>query len=284
MSFTGRTSATIYEEIVNEIQNMPALSALQPDIDSQQTLLDDLTNESKVATWRLWAWVQAYTTFIMEGNMETFTNTVNDIKNDATVSSLAWYVDKAESFQYGDTLTISGANYAIGYQSVDETKQIIEQAAAVEIEGKLILKIKREDTDILSTDELNAFNSYINKIKIAGTRLQVWNYQADEMKLYMNIVYDPQTSLADVTSDVESAINDYIVNIPFNSIFIVSELIDEIQAVDGVKDPQFISGYGKQWNGTYSEFEHTYTALSGYAEIDSATPLSGTLTFEQKVN
>ena len=49
----ARQISEIYNELVLEKQNFTQLNALQPNIDSSQTLLNDLNTSSKVAVWRL---------------------------------------------------------------------------------------------------------------------------------------------------------------------------------------------------------------------------------------
>ena len=55
----ARTLNEIYAEIINEKQNYTELNALQPNINSLQTLLAELQTTSKVGIWRLWAYITA---------------------------------------------------------------------------------------------------------------------------------------------------------------------------------------------------------------------------------
>ena len=64
--FLARTILEIYDSIIAEKQNMASLNALQPSIDSSQDLLNDLTSSSKVAVWRLWAFITAVAINVFE--------------------------------------------------------------------------------------------------------------------------------------------------------------------------------------------------------------------------
>tara|TARA_R110000751_G_scaffold214362_2_gene317863 strand:+ start:530 stop:835 length:306 start_codon:yes stop_codon:yes gene_type:complete len=60
------TISEIYDSIITEKQTMTSLNDLQPNIDSSQDLLTDLTSSSKVAVWRLWAFITAVAINVFE--------------------------------------------------------------------------------------------------------------------------------------------------------------------------------------------------------------------------
>ncbi len=62
----ARTVKEIYNEMVLEKQSMSTLNGLHPGIDNAQTLLTDLTTQSKVTIWRLLFFVTAVGIWIHE--------------------------------------------------------------------------------------------------------------------------------------------------------------------------------------------------------------------------
>lgn len=280
MAFTPRSISEIYDEMINEKNTKTYLTDLQPAIDDHQTFLDDLTSTSKVAIWRSMIWLVAFSIYLFEQVMLVHQNEVDAAIADSFVGSVEWYVAQAKLFQYGYSLIIN-SNYSVTYETIDTDAQICEFAAAEESAGTLVLKVRRKDTDIFSTDELNAFTEYMSKVKFAGTQIQIRNDYSDKLKLYMEIIYDPQYDLTTLKSNVETAINNYIENIEFNNKFYVNTLIDRIQSVDGVIDPQmnFSSSQVKTNTGSYSALTYIYKPFAGYLEIDSSFPLSTTITY-----
>mgnify|MGYP001235222826 CR=1 FL=1 len=279
MAFTGRTIGEIYNVMINEKLTKSYLSTLQPSIDNHQTFLNDLASSSKVAIWRCFIWLVAFQTYIFEQIMVNYRNEIDELIDNSYVGSIKWYIAKAKEFQYGDSLVI-GDNYNIGYTTIDTDKQICEFAAGEEISGTFYLKVRRKDTDIFSIPEMEAFTEYINQIKFAGTRIEIRNLEPNLAKIYIEIIYNPEYILDDIKTNVYNAINNYIENIEFNSTFYVNKLIDSLQSIEGVIDPQFNWTNSKIYGDSgYQSFTYSYKPTSGYMRIDTDFPLTTTITF-----
>lgn len=280
MAFRPRTISEIYNSMMNEKTTKSTLTSLQPNLDTHQTFLSDLTSTSKVAIWRCFVWLMAFNTYLFEQIMDAYRREVDEVIANSHVGSIQWYVAKAKEFQQGYTLTLND-NYSIVYDTVDEDAQIIEFASGEEREGTFYLKVRRKDTDLLSESELTEFQSYINKIKFAGTRIVIVNEYSDKIKIYMDIVYDPLYDLTVLKTNVEDAINNYVQNIAFNSTFYVNSLVDAIQKVDGVIDPQVKwANSGVRTNtSNYIALPYIYRPVAGYLTVDTSYPLSTTLTY-----
>lgn len=280
MAFTGRTIAEIYNTMITEKLLKSTLTTLQPSIDNHQTFLNDLASSTKVAIWRCFIWLVAFSTYLFEQIMVEYRNEIDLQIANSYVGSIQWYVSKVKEFQYGDSLVLND-NYSIGYTTIDTTKQICEFASGEESAGIFYLKVRRLDTDIFSVPELAAFTNYISQIRFAGTRIEIRNEQPNLAKLYFNIYYNPEYDLDDLKTAVYAAINDYIENIEFNSTFYVNKLIDAIQQVEGVVDPQLNwgSSYIKDSTGTYQPITYSNKPYSGYLRIDTNFPLTTTVTF-----
>jgi len=285
---TIRTITSIYEAMITEKINMPTIKnkLLNEDgsssLSTEQDLLDSLKTNSKVAIWKMFMYVIAVSIWALENLWALFKEEVELIKEGASVAGFLWWTDKAKEWQYGDDLVINADNYSIEYAVIDTTKRLVEHAAAVEIDGKLVLKVRRISTDILSLEELISFETYVSKLKFAGTRAKVWNLASDELKLYYEIFYDPIIPVATVRTDVETAIDTYISNIEFDSELVITNLTDGIQLVEGVRAVEYISGAGKPANDVYSDIDTYYLARAGYCNIDAAYPLSSTITYTAK--
>jgi hypothetical protein len=174
MAYTPRTLNEIYNAIVTEKQTFTSLSGLTTDITSQQELLTELESNSKVSIYNLWMYITSVSIWTLEQIMSLFIAEVDEIVSSAIIGTPAWYIQKSKEFQYNSgTLIINPITYAVEYDTLDTASQIVEHAAAIEVGGNLVLKIRRLSTDILSATELASFKSFINKVKFAGTRIIV---------------------------------------------------------------------------------------------------------------
>lgn len=293
MIFTKRTIDDIFQSLKTEKETFASLTGLTTTVTDKADLLAAINSDSKVAIWRLIEYIESTGIWAMEENMEIFINDVELEKLTASVSTRLWYKEQMLAFQYGDILQIDPLTYRPYYTTIDTSKQIIGSCSAQETGGKLILKIRGRDTDILNASQLNALYSYVASIKAAGIRIQVRNSVADSLKLYLTIVYDPQRPISNIQTDVELVINTYIKNIEFDSTFKTNSLIDKLQSISGVLDAQWTTTdvdptKNGLWvlnhpNSSYSQFIWSTMSYSGYYEIDGSFPLNSTITYQTTI-
>ena len=286
MSFTARTVDEIFQQLITYKNTIPELTGLTSSVSDEQSLLDELQSDSNTARWILELYVHAYNTWVLENLMEKQVTELEDIRDASFSGTKAWYESIAQKFQYGDTVTVDeSTGYVPEYTLEDENKQIIAQVSSDEISGKLFLKIRGKDTDLLTTDQLNAFNTYIDSIKFVGTQIGIINLSADKLKVYGTVRYDGQVDLTVLQANVQEVIDNYILNISFNSYFIRSELIDVVKAIDGVTDFEINTLQArKDTVSTFTDIVHRYQALAGYLRIDDNHSLSNTLNYTIEQN
>jgi len=285
----ARTIDAIFQEIITEKINQATLKdkLLNEDgtssLSTEQDLLDSLKTTSKVAIWKLWAYITSVVIWAHENLWDLFKVEIETIKESAFVASLLWWTEKCKVWQFGYSLTIDSDDYSVGYDTIDDTVQYIEHAAAIESGGKVILKVRRETSDILSAEELESFESYVFQLKFAGTRVIIWNFESDKLKLYYDVYYDPIVGLTTIQANVETIIDDYLDNIEFNSEVDITQLTDNIQTVEGVKAITFTSGEGRaDYASTFTNIDNYYSSIAGYCSIDPLSPLSTTLNYIAK--
>lgn len=242
----ARTIQEILDEIITEKETFSSLDELVPNPDSSQTFLDDLTSSSKVAIWRLLFFVVAVAIFIHESLFDTFKADVETRALEIIPATTRFYVIEALKFQLGDELVfVDGTfRFADSTSAAALAKQIVKQASARDINEVVTLKIAKDDGSgglaKLSTTEKTAFEAYLNKIKIAGTKTIVISDDPDLLKVAYTIEFDPLvmksdgTLIEDGTSPVQEAIDAYIEGLPFDSVFRVQDLTDAIQLARGV--------------------------------------------------
>lgn len=277
--FTIRTIDQIFQELLLEKQTLTSLNGLVDGGITDENSLISALNTSKVAEWILQLYNMAVQIHLTEIRTNSAIEDIDTIFEQKRVATDKWYIEESLKFQYGDSLTIDPATYQVEYEVIDETKQIIASVTVLDVANKLFLKVRRKNTNILSALEKTAYETFLQNLKIAGTQIVVQNFPGDELTLTLEIIYDGTLDLATITSNVESTINEYIVNLQFDSKFITSEMIDNLQALDGVIDPRFNDGVALDSLAVSTNFTHEYTTNAGWAKINAATPLSTTITY-----
>lgn len=284
----ARTILEIYNEMVAEKQTMTQLAALQPNIDSGQTLLQDLTSQSKVAVWRLLFFCVAVAIWSHEKLWDEHKAWIENRATEMQVGTLPWYVRKAKEFQLGDSLQLIDSDWS--YATVDESLQIVKVAAANEAGGIVTLKTAKLDSSSnpaqLTTLELTALQNYFKKVKFAGVNLLVVSRVADKLKTEFKVYYDPlvldstgQLISSPGTYPVNDAINGYIKSLPFDGVLSITALTDKIQQATGVINPVHVNSEAQYGSSPYTPIVDYYQANAGYLAIDSAFPLSSTITY-----
>ncbi len=276
----ARSILDIYNSLSAEKNTHSELNALQPSIDSAQTLLDDVASPSRVADWRLWLFIVSIGIWTLEKMWDAYRVIVETIVSSAQYASLRWYQQQAIKFQLGYQLIWQNDRFE--YPSIDTAAQIVQRAAAIENGNQVIIKAAKISGGIvvpLSSIELSAFRSYMFQIRYPGTSMVIISQSADLLKVYYDIYYDPQIPLATLQPLVESAINDYISNLSFNGELVITNLTDVLQRVSGVVNPVFISAESKYASLSYQPLTISYVSNAGYMNIDSLFPLSTTINY-----
>ncbi len=269
----ARTIAEIHNQILAEKATMSELKNMQPDIDSAQTLLNDLTSSSKVGIWREFAFLIAVAIWIHEKLWDAFKSEVDAIVAAAIPGTARWYRNMCLLFQLEDTMIYQ--DYKFQYDPVDSDKRIIARASATEQGGDVLLKVAKEQDGSpvkLEPDELLAFQSYIAKIKFAGTWCNVVSADPDLLNVSMQVHYD--ASLLNAAGEllsqpgakpVEDAINAYLAALPWDGVFMNNALIDAVQAAPGVVDCVLSSAQAKANAATtFNTIARTYRTVAGY--------------------
>jgi len=166
-----------------------------------------------------------------------------------------------------------------------EASKVVKLAAVVRqkrANGRYFLRIKvatplGADLSPLLPEQLTAFKEYIDKIADAGTDLEVDSLVADRLKLTLTIYYNPLVlgtngSRLDGTdnSPVPDAIRAYLQNLPFNGLFVPVNLIDALQAIEGVEIPHLTECAASFGNQPLSSVPHEYVPDSGYLRVSDA--------------
>src|SRR6185369_17612423 len=110
-------------------------------------------------------------------------------------------------------------------------------AAIVEGEG-LTIKVAKGITgseSALSSIELTQFNTYMQKVKFAGTALNIISLNADQLKITATVYHNGIYSTSVMQTNVFAAIEEFLTTgLTFNGNLLVNQLIEKVLAVQGV--------------------------------------------------
>lgn len=222
----ARTIQEIRNQIISEKNNMPELATFN--------------SNSNTAVWRLWVNFFAFVIYTFERFLDVFKGEVQAIIDSRRIGTLAWYVSVAKDFQKGDTLQEFQTG-DFGYEVIDGTKKIIKQASAKQTLSTITLKVAKENPTTLQSEKLTdtektQFQSYMELVKFAGTRINYISLDADQLNIVCDVWYDGLYATNEVQTALQTTIQSYLKNLAFNGIVNKNELIEKMRSTKGVAD------------------------------------------------
>ncbi len=266
----ARSIETIKQEIVAEKNKYYQLSGLN--------------NTATTSLWNLWAFVVASVLYLQETVWDLFKLDLQEIADRAIGGTPKWYEFIALQFQESDLLIWDENLSKFVYAVEDDSKKIVSKAAVREASGAVVqIKVAKEESGTLaplSASQLTSFSSYMGQLKFAGTFLSIISADADSIKLDLKIFYNGIIALSELQEGVNTSVNNYLLNLPFDGVFRITSLVDAIQQVQGVEDVQVNSVEAKSTLSDYETVEVSYVSYSGYMQVDSAFPLNSVIQYE----
>jgi len=169
-----------------------------------------------------------------------------DARIDANiVPTTRWYHTQSLAFQYGYQLIYNTDKGKYEYSVIDEKAMVVKYAAVKDLGGSISILVSSDNAGKpvpLTSDELQAFASYMQDIKIAGVILRIQSLPADIIRINAivtldTLMYKSDGSLiSNGSKPVVDAINSYLSNIVYGGVFNKTKLVDAIQSVSGVID------------------------------------------------
>jgi len=263
----------------NDYNNLIGLDA--NGINSNQTLLNNLQSETDVATWVHIMRISAELATLVQG---VYQSVITDMQNIITTNgfsgNLQWIQNIALAFQYGDTIKL--INNIPTYDTINDANKIIKNCSVQQLDDKVTLKYRGITSDILTTDQQAAFESYIQEVKFPFF-YNYLNVPSDKIKLVAKCIINPQASQATIQPLVETAINNYIANISFDSYIYTTYLIDAVKAIPGVFDFWIHDFETRPDSSTaFTPVVDEAVSYAGYFTIDTQFPLSSYITYQNK--
>lgn len=273
----ARSVSEIYDTLNTVKDTQPDLTDLSPTGDTATDLKSDLNSPSTVAVWRLWLWIMAFGTHVHELLFDKHIIEVNDIHKGREWGTLEFIRDRMLEFQYGDAFDWNGTQFE--YDPIVPANQIVKRCAVVKSAAQILIKVADLDGSgdpiKFTTPQLSAATTYADRITYAGTDFVIISDDPDEIKISLNVVFDPLIIAPDgsLISDsgvfpVVDAINSFIKDLPFNGVLNLTSLIDSLQLINGVIDPTMNSAHSKFGGYDYALISMNYHTFAGHAILD----------------
>ncbi len=164
------------------------------------------------------------------------------------IGTMSWWIKICQDFQYGYPLVYNEETHLYEYAEVHEDAKIIKYATVREIFDGLNILVNADDNGRPiklpnPSPEIDAFDTYLRKVKIAGIPIMWGSYNADKIKVNLTVVRDPMildddgVLIDDGTKPVNKAISDYIASLSFGTgVINKTALLNYIEAATGVID------------------------------------------------
>lgn len=240
-------------------------------------------NFSAVSVETCILYVVAACAAFVENLFDWFTADVDERVNEDRYGRKGWYEKTAKAFQYQD-----GVDYELdidtGRYEVEEGEEspcrIVKHASAEANNGFGVkLKVAKGETGELSpldTDELTAFETYINRLKPAGVPVEVISGNPDKLAVKMAVWYDPLVfSAATALQKVKETVSGYLKSLEFNGEFVTMTMVDWLQAVPGLDIIEAGEVSAKHAGHGYERIERDarYVPQPGYMVLGEDTDL-----------
>jgi len=221
-------------------------------------------------------YVVAVAQYATEWLFEQFKGDVERRIDAALPGTISWYWNKTMAFQYGDDINLSG-----GYDVIDESKKIIKHCSVLEVYNGIMVKVNKSSFATLTNAEKTALETYLGRVKFAGTSVSVYSLQPDDLTLGISITRNPMLLNADGTAVggdgtnlIGAAIGGYLDGIVYGGVFNKTRLLDAVQQVPGVEDVIITScvftAYDAQ-STTTTLTAQNYTSVCGHIKLDNLT-------------
>jgi hypothetical protein len=194
---------------------------------------------------------------------DTFRTDVDTLLRSQYLTSLRYYHDKALSYQHGDALSYNSTTYQVVYAAIDASKQVVKYAAVKSVEpttarSYIDIKVSGVNKTPLTTAQLDAFKAYMAQVGAAGTRYVIASDTPRECYFHIDVKYDPVV-IQNTTAGralLVSAIADYLNNLDYGGLVIMSDLTAKLSALSGVK-----AVYISYMHNVYEDTDYTQATV-----------------------
>lgn len=208
-----------------------------------EAALAGLTSPSQTAIYRTWIFIQAVCINVFEQILDVYKAAIELLLSKSAPATPLWIQDKVFKFQYDPSanpltnIVQILPDFSVNYPTVDSTFCIISQCSVTSDANKNILvKVATgSPPGPVSLTPLLQLGGYLETILPAGLKAFATSGGPDKCYVEAEVFFQGIYANS-IQADVETAINNYFTNIPFNGILRVSDIEKAVLDVAGVID------------------------------------------------
>lgn len=275
-----RTIREHYDLITATKEGRATLGELQPVGDTAEDFVVEVKSGSKTGLWRRAAWVFAVHAWVMDVLFDAHKKEVDEKLSNQIFGTARWYQSLSFAFQFGHELVWDGAKYI--YEDTTSAAaiaaRIVKYCSVPKVENQLQFKVAKDSggsPEKLEIAEKDALFAYLNDTGYPGENFVVISEDPDELRLELDIYYDPQIMANDgsLLNDpsvfpVKDAINGYAQSLDWNGKVHQSKMMDQAQLADGVKDYELKIIEIKYGDLDYKPMGRVYTPFAGHMKVN----------------
>lgn len=290
----SRSISQIYSEAVATRNNYLQISPLNSG-----------RSESKLSVVNVMTYVMATLIYSYEVLLDLFQLQIAQLISERVNGTPKYYAKMAYLFQYNpntetmDEMEFDDNTFQIKFKNYDESHKIISRSAYQLDDGKLTLKVCKNNADTnnneggvythLSANELTAFKNYIDEIKFVGAIIYCRSTLGDILSINATIIYDDlYVDASQAMDNVKEALKNYIKSLDFNGYVYYQSVIDAIKNAEhivSVTGPDTSSESGKYVIVSMSEYDELNKKYKVPVSIvERRAPSSGYLTFQDETS
>ncbi|MGL5913996.1 MAG: hypothetical protein ACRCZB_07505 [Bacteroidales bacterium] len=185
-------------------------------------------------------YVVAFGIWVLEKLFDQHTADVNSELLIKTPHTARWYRERILRFQYPNRTLITDTDKYDNTGLTDDdiaALEVVKFCAVTDKLSELQIKVAKGEAgarEPLSEEEVQGLKYYLSEVRDAGVDTKVVNRSADKFYGEIDVYYSPLAISPD-DKPVESAVKEYLSNLPFDGAVSRTALVDVAQQVEGVK-------------------------------------------------
>ncbi len=216
--------------------------------------LQGLDSSSGFGIYGLFAYIVSVAINQLEKLFDVHVTEVDKAIYENKPGTARWYRNMSLAFQYGFNLLTDDDQFDNTGFTTDqiEASKIIKYCSVKESleSSRLIIKIAGENNGNLIPligNEIDAFYDYISEVSYAGVKINVVNNPADRLALTLRVYRNPLVidengnNIVLGGKPIETAIKQYMKNLPFDGELVINDMIDYLRDVPGVENVHVLS-------------------------------------------
>lgn len=285
------TQKEAYNTMMQELNSQSSLTGLHRAQDTAELFLQELST-GKVGIERVLAWTFAFVVSLVSSLWGQSKLELQELADKSEPITDAWMAEKARQFRWKyDPFQLNGYEIIVGEDNIptwseealaDDAALIVSFSSAETNGGVCLVKANGSSGGlpvVLPTVQKDALAAFMERVQPPGSQVSTISRLPDWLSIFTKIYYNPihAVDLEGVTIQdaVNTAIVEFLQNLPFNGVISRNRLEDAIREVSGVVDCVLTQTKGRKSFEAFGSpqavvFVRQYKTFAGSCVYDQA--------------